>query len=37
MPSPTTPEEFAEFLRQDRKAVESVIKLAQTPRTDYKP
>ena len=37
VPSPTTPEEFTEFLRQDRKAAESLIKLAQTPRTEYKP
>jgi hypothetical protein len=37
VPSPTTPEEFAEFLRQDRKVAESLIKLAQTPRTEYKP
>jgi tripartite-type tricarboxylate transporter receptor subunit TctC len=35
--SPTTPEEFATFLREDRKAAETLIKIANTPRTEYKP
>jgi tripartite-type tricarboxylate transporter receptor subunit TctC len=35
--SPTTPEEFAAFLREDRKAAETLIKIANTPRTEYKP
>jgi tripartite-type tricarboxylate transporter receptor subunit TctC len=35
--SPTTPEEFAEFIKQDRKAAETLIKIANTPRTEYKP
>ena len=33
----TTPEEFKAFVAQDRKAAEALIKLANTPREDYKP
>jgi tripartite-type tricarboxylate transporter receptor subunit TctC len=35
--APTTPEEFAAFLREDRKAAETLIKIANTKRTEYKP
>jgi tripartite-type tricarboxylate transporter receptor subunit TctC len=35
--SPTTPAEFAAFLKEDRKAAESLIKLANTKRQEYKP
>jgi tripartite-type tricarboxylate transporter receptor subunit TctC len=35
--APTTPEEFAAFLQSDRKAAQELIKIANTPRTDYKP
>ena len=33
----TTPEEFAEFVKRDRQAAEALIKIANTPREDYKP
>ena len=36
-PAPTSPEAFAQFLKEDRKAAESLIKIAKTPRTEYKP
>ena len=36
-PAPTSPEAFALFLKEDRKAAESLIKIAKTPRTEYKP
>lgn len=35
--APTTPEEFAAFVQEDRKSAQELIKLANTPRTDYKP
>jgi tripartite-type tricarboxylate transporter receptor subunit TctC len=35
--APTSPEEFASFLKDDRKAAETLIKIANTPRTEYKP
>jgi tripartite-type tricarboxylate transporter receptor subunit TctC len=35
--APTTPEEFASFLREDRKAAETLIKIANTKRAEYKP
>ena len=35
--APGTPAEFAAFLKEDRAQAESLIKLANTPRTDYKP
>ena len=35
--APTTPEEFVAFVRQDRLAAESLIKLANTRREDFKP
>jgi tripartite-type tricarboxylate transporter receptor subunit TctC len=34
--APTTPEEFAKFLREDRKTAEGLIKIAKTPRTDFR-
>ena len=34
--APTTPEEFAAFVKQDRQAAEALIKIANTPREDYK-
>jgi len=33
--APTTPDEFAQFIRQDRKAAEALIAVAKTPRTQY--
>ena len=35
--APTTPEGFAQFLIEDRKAAESLVRMAKTPRTQYKP
>jgi tripartite-type tricarboxylate transporter receptor subunit TctC len=35
--APTTPAGFAEFLKQDRKAAEALIKLANSKREEYKP
>src|SRR5262245_24049443 len=35
--APGTPADFATFLKEDRAQAESLIKLANTPRTDYKP
>jgi len=37
VPAPTSPAEFAAFLKEDRKAAESLVKLARTPRTQYSP
>jgi tripartite-type tricarboxylate transporter receptor subunit TctC len=33
----TTPAEFAEFLKRDRQAAEALVKVANTPKTEYKP
>jgi tripartite-type tricarboxylate transporter receptor subunit TctC len=33
----TSPAEFAEFLKRDRQAAEALVKVANTPRTEYKP
>ncbi|MCC6888485.1 MAG: tripartite tricarboxylate transporter substrate binding protein [Hyphomicrobiales bacterium] len=35
--APTTPAEFAAFLRQDRKAAETLIRIANTKPAEYKP
>jgi tripartite-type tricarboxylate transporter receptor subunit TctC len=35
--APTTPQEFTAFLREDRKAAETLIRIANSPRTEYKP
>src|SRR5262245_32754251 len=35
--APGTPAEFAAFVKEDRQKAEALIKLANTPRTDYKP
>lgn len=35
--APTTPAEFAAFLQADRKAAEALVKIANTPKTDYQP
>ena len=35
--APTSPEEFAAFVAEDRKAADALIHLANTPRADYKP
>ena len=35
--APTTPAGFAAFLKEDRKAAESLIKIANTKREEYKP
>ncbi len=37
IPAPTSPEDFAAFVKQDRQRAEHLIKLANTPREDYKP
>lgn len=37
VPAPTTPAEFAAFLVEDRKAAESLVKIANTKRKEYKP
>jgi tripartite-type tricarboxylate transporter receptor subunit TctC len=37
VPATTTPEGFAEFLKQDRKAAESLIKIANAKRETYDP
>jgi tripartite-type tricarboxylate transporter receptor subunit TctC len=34
--APTTPQEFAQFIKDDRKAAESLIAIARTPKTEYK-
>jgi tripartite-type tricarboxylate transporter receptor subunit TctC len=36
VPAPTTPAEFAAFLVEDRKAAESLVKIANTKRKEYK-
>jgi tripartite-type tricarboxylate transporter receptor subunit TctC len=33
----TSPAEFAEFLKRDRQAAEALVKVANTPKTEYKP
>ena len=33
----TSPAEFVEFLKADRRAAEALVKVANTPRTEYKP
>jgi tripartite-type tricarboxylate transporter receptor subunit TctC len=35
--APTTPAEFVAFVKEDRQKAEILIKLANTPREDYKP
>jgi tripartite-type tricarboxylate transporter receptor subunit TctC len=35
--APDTPAEFAAFIKEDRRTAEALIKLANTPREDYKP
>jgi tripartite-type tricarboxylate transporter receptor subunit TctC len=37
VPAPTTPEEFARFLIEDRNAAETLVKIANTKREEYKP
>jgi tripartite-type tricarboxylate transporter receptor subunit TctC len=34
--APTTPEGFVQFLKEDRKTAEELVRLAKTPRTEYK-
>ena len=36
VPAPTTPADFAAFLKEDRKAAETLIKIANSKREDYK-
>ena len=36
-PAPSTPAEFAAFLKKDRQNAEGLIKLSNQPRTEYKP
>jgi tripartite-type tricarboxylate transporter receptor subunit TctC len=33
----TSPAEFAEFLKRDRQAAEALVKVANTPKTEYRP
>jgi tripartite-type tricarboxylate transporter receptor subunit TctC len=35
--APTSPQEFAEFLKADRKVAAELVKIANTPMTEYKP
>jgi hypothetical protein len=35
--APTTPEGFAAFLVEDRKAAETLLKIANAKREEYKP
>jgi len=37
VPAPTTPAEFAAFLKEDRKAAEALIRIANTRPAEYKP
>ena len=37
VPAPTTPAEFAAFLKEDRTAAEALIKIANSKREEYKP
>jgi len=37
VPAPTTPAGFAAFLKEDRKAAETLIKIANSKREEYKP
>ncbi len=37
VPAPTSPEEFAQFLKEDRRAAETLIAIAKTPKTEHKP
>jgi tripartite-type tricarboxylate transporter receptor subunit TctC len=34
--APTTPDDFAKFIREDRKAAQSLIRDAKTPKTEYR-
>ena len=36
IPAPTSPEDFAVFVQQDRQRAEHLIRLANTPREDYR-
>jgi len=35
--APTSPSEFVEFLKADRKAAEDLVKIANTPAIEYRP
>jgi tripartite-type tricarboxylate transporter receptor subunit TctC len=35
--APTTPDAFAAFVREDRKHAAELFRLANTPKTEYKP
>ena len=37
VPAPTSPAGFAAFLKEDRKAAETLIKIANGKREEYKP
>ncbi len=37
VPAPTSPAEFARFLKEDRKAAEDLVRIANTPKQEYKP
>jgi tripartite-type tricarboxylate transporter receptor subunit TctC len=37
VPAPTSPAEFGEFLKADRKAAEALVRIANMPKAQYKP
>jgi len=37
VPAPTSPAGFVDFLKEDRKAAEALVKIANEPRKEYKP
>jgi len=37
VPAPTSPAGFVAFLKEDRKAAETLIKIANSKREEYKP
>ena len=37
LPAPGTPAEFAQFLRRDRQDAESLIRISNQSREDYRP
>lgn len=37
VPAPTSPAGFAAFLKEDRKAAEALVKIANAPKQEYKP
>lgn len=37
VPAPSSPADFVKFLKEDRKAAEDLVKIANTPKQEYKP